>query len=141
MIKVRVFKTLVTDIQDVYRDAKKDLTKSIERFDESLRDVGLVAVLTILDRQESFLLRLDGSLTDSVEKRHRVLNWLSPERFNNTYETFQETRVKHSGTWFLKLPKFQRWVKSLSNLFIVTGMGMFPSSFHFKAKPVLGSHT
>jgi hypothetical protein len=57
----------------------------------------------------------------SADKRLEILNWLSPERFSDAYDTFQSTRVKGSGTWFLNSPEFQDWVKGTSNLFIVSG--------------------
>jgi len=52
--QVRLFKTLVTDIQSVYGDAKDDFIRSLDRFNESLQDVGLLSVLKILNRQEGF---------------------------------------------------------------------------------------
>jgi len=119
-----MFKSLVTDIQSVYRNARDDLRRALDRFDKSLQDVGLWSVLKVLEGYKGCVLWLDVYLIDSAEKRLQVLNWLSPERFNHTYDTFQATRVKNSGTWFLTSPKFQHWVKGLSNLFIVTGMGM-----------------
>ena len=39
---VRIFKSLVTDIQNVYGDAKKDFVRSLVRFDKSLQDAGLL---------------------------------------------------------------------------------------------------
>ena len=39
---VRVFKTLVTDIQNVYGDAKNDFVRSLVTFDKSLLDAGLL---------------------------------------------------------------------------------------------------
>ena len=38
----------------MYGDAKNDLVRSLERFDKSLQDVGLLTVLRILSGQEGF---------------------------------------------------------------------------------------
>ena len=39
---VRIFKSLITDIQTAYGDAKKDLLRSLVRFDKSLQGAGLL---------------------------------------------------------------------------------------------------
>ena len=46
---VRVFKSLVTDIQNVYGDAKKDFVRSLFRFDKSLQDAGLLLLKRVDD--------------------------------------------------------------------------------------------
>jgi hypothetical protein len=46
---VRVFKSLVTDIQNVYGDAKKDFVRSLVRFDKSLQDAGLLLLKRVDD--------------------------------------------------------------------------------------------
>jgi len=125
---VRVFKSLVTDIQNVYRDANKDFVRSLVRFDKSLQDAGLLLlkrvdenVIVLLSGREGMFLFRDCLTDESADKRLDILNWLSPERFSDAYDTFQSTRVKGSGTWFLNSSKFQDWVTGTSNLFIVSG--------------------
>lgn len=105
--------------------------RGLERFDKSLQDVGLLSVLKILSGQEGSLLFNDSSLIILVAERRRILDVLSPGRFNDRYDEFREVRVENSGTWFLKSPEFQKWMKGLSNLFIVTGMGMCPLFYLF----------
>lgn len=83
-------------------------------------DAGVQVILT--DMEGAF--RFPFSLTALVKKRRQILNWLSPERFNDTYDIFQLSRVETSGNWFLKLAEFQEWAKGASNLLIVTGMGI-----------------
>lgn len=56
--------------------------------------------------------------------RRRILDWLSPGCFSDTYDMFQSKRAESSGKWFLKLDKFQAWENGTSNLLIVTGMGI-----------------
>jgi hypothetical protein len=46
---VRVFKSLVTDIQNVYGDAKNDFVRSLVRFDKSLQDAGLLLLKRVDD--------------------------------------------------------------------------------------------
>ena len=65
-----------------------------------------------------------SSLMGSAEQRRRILDWLSPGRFDERYDKFCDVRVQMSGTWFLKSYEFDKWMKGLSNLFIVTGMGI-----------------
>jgi len=45
----RVFKSLVTDIQNVYGDAKNDFVRSLVRFDKSLQDAGLLLLKRVDD--------------------------------------------------------------------------------------------
>lgn len=105
--------------------------RGLDRFDKSLQDVGLLSVLKILSGQEGSLLFRGSSLIILASERRRILDVLSPERFNDRYDEFREVRVENSGTWFLKSPEFQNWMKGLSNLFIVTGMGMCPLFYLF----------
>jgi hypothetical protein len=124
-----MFKTLFTDIQDVYGDAKKDMSRSLEKFEKSLQEAGLLLitrvdenVLKIRSEQESTDFPRTG-LTRTVNKRLHILNWLSPETFSQTYDTFRSSRLEGSGKWFLNSGPFQRWVKGTSKLLIVEGMG------------------
>jgi len=57
LIVVRVFKSLITDIQNVYGEVNKDFVRSLARFDTSLQDAGLLLlasvdhnVITLLDK-------------------------------------------------------------------------------------------
>jgi len=57
----RLSKTLVTDIQNVYGDAKNDLVRNLAKFDKTLQDAGLLLIrrvddntITILNNQEGF---------------------------------------------------------------------------------------
>jgi len=124
-----MFKTLFTDTQDVYGDAKKDLSRSLEKFDKSLQEAGLLLmtrvdenVAKIRNEQEGIYF-LQNELTRPVKRRLDILNWLSPEVFSDTYDTFRSSRLEGSGKWFLESDSFQDWVKSNSKLLIVTGMG------------------
>ena len=60
---VRLFKSLVTDIQSIYGDAKEDFRRGLVRFDKSLQDAGLLLlkrvdenVVTILTGREGLYL-------------------------------------------------------------------------------------
>ena len=124
-----MFKTLFTDTQDVYGDAKKDLSRSLEKFEKSLQEAGLLLmtrvdenVAKIRNEQEGIYF-LQNELTRPVKRRLDILNWLSPEVFSDTYDTFRSSRLEGSGKWFLESDSFQDWVKSNSKLLIVTGMG------------------
>ena len=44
-----MFKSLVTDIQNVYGDAKNDFLRSLVRFDKSLQDAGLLILKHVDD--------------------------------------------------------------------------------------------
>ena len=57
---VRVFKTLVTDIQNVYGDAKKDFVTSLVRFDKSLKDAGLLLLKRVDDNVGVLLSKEEG---------------------------------------------------------------------------------
>lgn len=57
----RLFKSLVTDIQNVYGDAKNDLVRNLAKFDKTLHDAGLLLIrrvdhntITIINNQEGF---------------------------------------------------------------------------------------
>jgi len=82
-----------------------------------------------------------GFLIASADKRLEILNWFSPERFNDTYDDIQSRRLEVSGTWFLRSQKFQNWATGVSNLLIVTGMGMcsLTINVNIDIKPALGS--
>ena len=124
-----MFKTLFTDTQDVYGDAKKDLSRSLEKFEKSLQEAGLLLmtrvdenVAKIRNEQEGIYF-LRNELTRPVKRRLDILNWLSPEAFSDTYDTFRSSRLEGSGKWFLESDSFHAWVKGNSKLLIVTGMG------------------
>lgn len=82
-----------------------------------------------------------GFLIASADKRVEILNWLSPERFNDTYDAIQSRRLEGSGTWFLQSQEFQNWATGVSNLLIVPGMGMcsLNVNVNIDIKPALGS--
>jgi len=44
---VRLFKSLFTDIQNVYGDAKDDFLRSLVKFDTSLQDAGLLLITRV----------------------------------------------------------------------------------------------
>jgi hypothetical protein len=126
-----MFKTLFTDIQDVYGDAKKDLSRSLENLEKSLQEAGLLLitrvdenVLKIRNEQEGTHFRLP-ELTRTVSRRREILNWLSPETFSQTNDTYRSSRLEGSGKWFLNSQPFQDWVSGTSKLLIVEGMGNF----------------
>ena len=45
-----------------------------------------------------------------VEKRRKILEWLSPGSFNSRHEELQKSRVKSSGQWFLNSNEYINWV-------------------------------
>ena len=57
---VRVFKILVTDIQTIYGDAQKDFVRSLERFDKSLHDAGLLLLKGVDDTITVLLSEREG---------------------------------------------------------------------------------
>ena len=57
---VRVFKSLVTDIQSVYGEAKNDLLRSLVRFDKSLQDAGLLLLKRVDDNVFTLLTGREG---------------------------------------------------------------------------------
>jgi len=57
---VRVFQTLVTDIQNVYGDTKNDFVKSLVRFDKSLQDAGLLLLKRVDDNVGVLLTGREG---------------------------------------------------------------------------------
>jgi hypothetical protein len=42
-----VFKTLFTDIQDVYGDAKKEVSRSLKKFENSFNEAGLLLIARV----------------------------------------------------------------------------------------------
>jgi hypothetical protein len=42
-----VFKTLFTDIQDVYGDAKKEVSRSLKKFENSFKEAGLLLIARV----------------------------------------------------------------------------------------------
>ena len=63
---VRLFKTLVTDIQDVYGDAKRELVRNLDRFDQSLQDAGLLLIRRVDDNVFTILSNQDGIQKDII---------------------------------------------------------------------------
>jgi len=128
-----LFRTPVTDIQNVYGDAKNDLSRSLVRFDKTLQEAGLKLmlrvdnnVLTILNNQDGISLHFKGYnvlLTASAGKIREILKWLSPEPYSDRYDEFWPSLAPSSGNWFLKSDAFQKWDTGVSNLFIISGMG------------------
>lgn len=57
---VRVFKSLVTDIQKIYGDAKNDFVRSLVRFDKSLQDAGLLLLKRMDDNVGVLLSEREG---------------------------------------------------------------------------------
>ena len=57
---VRLFQTLVTDIQNVYGDAKKDFVRSLVRLDKSLQDAGLLLLKRLDKNVGALLCRREG---------------------------------------------------------------------------------
>jgi len=45
--RVRLFKSLFTDAQDVYGDAKTQLLRALVKFDKSLQDAGLLLITRV----------------------------------------------------------------------------------------------
>jgi hypothetical protein len=87
-----------------------------------------------------FPLRYDF-LIASADKRLEILNWLSPERFNDTYDAIKSRHLEGSGTWFLQSQEFQNWATGISNMLVVTGMGICSLNIYVNIdiKPALGS--
>jgi glutathionyl-hydroquinone reductase len=46
-LSARLFKTLFTGIQNVYGDAKKDLLRSLDKFDKTLQVAGLLLITRV----------------------------------------------------------------------------------------------
>ena len=128
---MQVFKTLFTDAPNVYGNAKQDLSRSLDKFEKSLQEAGLLLmtrvdenVVRIRNKQEGTYF-FQTELTRLVKERLDILNWLSPETFSDTYDTIRSSRLKGSGKWFLDSNRFQDWVKGNSKMLIAEGMGNF----------------
>ena len=62
-------------------------------------------------------------LLRNVEKRLKILDWISPADFRSRHEAVSKERVKNSGTWFLKSHPFQDWLKGAApNILCYQGM-------------------
>jgi hypothetical protein len=45
-----------------------------------------------------------------IEKREKILEWLSPGSFTTKHEQLRKTRVEGTGQWFLDSDEFRHWV-------------------------------
>ena len=129
---MQAFKTLFTDAPHVYGDAKTELSRSLDKFEKSLQEAGLLLmvrvdenVATIRNKQEGASIFIQPALTRIVKERLDILNRLSPESFSDTYDTIRSKRLKESGQWFLQSDQFQDWVKGTTKILIAEGMGNF----------------
>lgn len=64
-VTARVLKTLTTDIQSVYGDAKNELLKSLVRFDKSLLDAALLLLKRVDDNVGALLSDRQGLTQNS----------------------------------------------------------------------------
>jgi hypothetical protein len=61
-------------------------------------------------------------VTDVVEKRERILNWIFPDDFRQRHRIISANRVKGTGEWFLNMGKYKTWIKgTTSNLLFCHG--------------------
>jgi len=60
-----------------------------------------------------------------LEKRRKILEWLSVGDFSARHEELRKTRIKDSGRWFLDLEEFVNWVNGTGpSCLICTGIGI-----------------
>jgi len=44
------------------------------------------------------------------ERRHKILEWLSPATFNAKHDELRKTRIINSGQWFVESEPFKQWM-------------------------------
>jgi hypothetical protein len=69
-----MFKTLFTDIQEVYRDAQQEMSRSLEKFEKSLQEAGLL----LITRVDANVLKIRNEL-ESTNFLRTVLNNSQPK--------------------------------------------------------------
>lgn len=63
------------------------------------------------------------NLAYNVERRLKILDWISAANFSSRHEAICAERVENSGTWFLQSEPFQNWLDGIgSNLLCYKGM-------------------
>lgn len=73
-----------------------------------------------------------------LERREKILEWLSIGDFSMRHHELQKTRVKNSGRWFLESKEFMNWVNgSGPNCLICSGIRLPP--FNMQANYASGS--
>ena len=60
-----------------------------------------------------------------LEKRRKILEWLSVGSFSARHEELQKTRIQDSGRWFLDLEAFISWTNGTGpSCLVCTGIGL-----------------
>ena len=63
-------------------------------------------------------------LTNDIEKRLEILEWISAADFRSRHEAVSKERVEMSGLWFLQSDSYQNWLNGASsNLLCYQGIG------------------
>ena len=63
---------MFTDTQDVYGDAKKDLLRSLEKFEKSLQEAGLL----LMTRVDENVAKIQNEQEGIYFLRHEAMSWL-----------------------------------------------------------------
>ena len=74
--------------------------------------------LNVQSIHENRKLRLDVNIVldeAQLEKRKKILEWLSPVNFSARHEELRQGRVSGSGKWFLESKEFTSWVDAHQN--------------------------
>ena len=62
-------------------------------------------------------------ITENLEKRLKILQWISAADFSSRHKAVSMERVENSGTWFLQSDPFKNWLNGTgSNLLCYEGI-------------------
>jgi hypothetical protein len=68
----------------------------------------------------------DKILTEvQIEKRNKILDWLSPRDFNSRHKDLQKGRLADSGQWFINSEEFKGFVDGGHSCLLCDGVGLF----------------
>ena len=62
---------------------------------------------------------------DKLNRRGKILDWLSPDGFDSRHDEFRKERAENSGQWFLNSDAFKNWASwSGPSRLVCTGIRM-----------------
>src|SRR5437762_5691441 len=56
------------------------------------------------------VITLTHACSEHIEKRLKILDWISTSDFSSRHNAVSSERVENSGTWFLQSDAYQNWL-------------------------------
>lgn len=133
-------RTALADIESKLQLKKRDHTKALKAITWPWiwKDIG--PVLEDIEKHKTLMLlamqrdmtqmvqRIEDTVTNIhctkiIEKRMKILKWISAANYSSRHEAVSKERAENSGTWFLQSEAYQSWLNgNTSNLLCYEGI-------------------